>query len=205
MMRAAQIHRHPDLRRAYLALVVMGGTGAHLVSEFSGMGLAAGRITLSPLHYYLGAGLLVALVVLARDLSTLFSNASNRRDAKRLAEIGLQSLPFAGKRGFLTITSCLQFAVGWTTVVAEGSPLLCHDVAAGAIGAVFTAFVLSLFLKAITRRLPDIAQAVIEFCIAAAREPQRKANVEQPMLAARAQDIWSSRLFNRPPPLLQSA
>src|SRR5690349_20364864 len=134
MMRAAQIRRHPDLRRAYLALVVMGGTGAHLVSEFAGMGLAAGRITLSPLHYYLGAALLVALVVLTRDLSTLFSNASNRRDAKRLAQIGLQSLPFAGKRGFLTTTSCLQFAVAWTTVVAEGSPLLGHDMAAGAIG-----------------------------------------------------------------------
>ncbi|HYK52505.1 MAG TPA: hypothetical protein VEV38_03150 [Candidatus Eremiobacteraceae bacterium] len=203
------IHRsrpYPDLRRTYLALVIMGSIGAHLVSEFAGMGIAAGRITLSPLHYYLGAALLIALLVLTNDLSALLSNASSRRDAKRLAEIGLMSLPFAGKRGFITTTACLQFALGWTTVVAEGSPLLGHDVGAGAIGAIISAFILSLVIRAITRRLPSIAQAVVEYYPVTAQDPQCGAFVEQqPACDARATDVWCSRLFNRPPPSLQSA
>lgn len=204
-MLASRTRPYPALRRAYLALVVVGGVGAHLVSEVAGMGMAAGRITLSPLHCYLGAALLVAVVVIAHDLSALLSSAANGRDAKRLAEISFSSLPFAGKRGFLTTTVCLQFAVGWTTVIAEGSPLLGHDVVAGAIGAVFTAFVLSFVIRALARRLPGIAQAVVEFCPVLAETPQHKAVTAQPMCAARAQDVWCSRLFNRPPPLLQPA
>lgn len=205
MMLASSTRPFPDFRRAYLALVVVGGVGAHLVSEFAGMGMAAGRITFSPLHCYLGAAFLIAVVVFAHDLSALLSSAANRRDAKRLAEIGFSSLPFAGKRGFLTTTGCLQFVVGWTTVIAEGSPLLGHDVGAGAIGAVFTAFVLSLVIRALAHRLPGIAQAIVEFCPVEAETPQYRAFTDQPMCAARAQDVWCSRLFNRPPPLLQSA
>lgn len=205
MMPTPRIRLYPDLRRAYLALVVMGGIGAHLVSEFAGMGTAAGRITLSPLHYYLGAALLIAVVVFALDFSTLLSSATSGRDAKRLVEIGFTSLPFSGKRGFLTTTACLQFAVGWTTVIVEGSPLLGHDVGAGAIGAVFTAFLLSLVIRALARRLPGIAQSVVEFCPVVAETAQHRTFTEQWTGAARPQDVWSSRLFNRPPPFLQPA
>jgi hypothetical protein len=196
---------YPDLRRAYLALVAIGAIGTHLASEFAGMGLAAERITFSPLHYYLGAALLVAIAILVREASALLASASNGRDAKRLAEIGLTSLPFMGKRGFLLTTALLQFAIGWTTVVLEGSPLLGHDTGAGAFGAVITALILSLVIKAITRRLPDIARAVIEFRPVETEAPLRGALAEQPTSDARAQDVWFSRLFNRPPPFLRSA
>jgi len=196
--------KSPDLRRAYFALVVVGGIGAHLASEFAAMGAAAGRIALAPVHYYLGVALIVAAAVLVRDMSALFSAATNGRDARRLAQNGLATLPFAGKRGFVTTTACLQFAVGWTTVVAEGSPLFGYDVGAGAIGAVVGALLLALFMRAASRRLPNIACAVVRLCPIVAETPQVRL-VEQPDRDAFAQSIWCSRLFNRPPPNLQTA
>lgn len=204
-MLSSRNRAYPDLRRAYLALVVLGGIGAHLVSEFAAMGAAAGRISLSPLHYYLGAAILVAVAVLARDLHALFSTATGSRDAKRLAEIGLKSLPFGGKRGFVTATACLQFTVGWTTVVAEGSPLLAHDVGAGAMGALVSALLLSIVIRAISRRLPIFACAAIEFRPVSAETPQVRTLVDQPCRDSFAQDLWCSRLYNRPPPQIQSA
>jgi len=205
MMQSSRNRAYPDLRRAYLALVVVGGIGAHLVSEFAAMGAAAGRITFSPLHYYLGVAILVAVAVLARDLRALFSSATGDRDAKRLAEIGLKTLPFRGKRGFIAATACLQFTIGWTTVIAEGSPLLGHDVGAGAIGALVTALLLALVIRAITRRLPNLACAVVEFRPVSAETPQTRTHIDQSRRDAFAQDIWCSRLYNRPPPQLQSA
>jgi len=204
-MRTALDRSCPDLRRAYLALVVMGGIGAHLASEFAAMGAAAGRITLSPLHYYLGAALFAAVAVLAHDLRALSSNATSGRDAKRLAEIALTSLPFGGRRGFLTMTASLQFAVAWTTVVAEGSPLFGHDVGAGAVAALLGALLLSLVIRAISRRLPTFACAVVEFEPVPDETPHVRALLDEPGLDAFLHDIWCSRLYDRPPPRLQLA
>lgn len=205
MSRALTSRPVPTLIRVYLALVVIGGIGSHVISEFAGMGAAAAAVAFSRLHAYLGVALILAIVVLVRDLRNLVANAANARDAKRIAEIGLASLPFGGKTSrFWFATAGLQFAVAWSTVIAEGSPLLGHDVAAGMIGAVVGAALIALLTRALTRSLPTLASVIVEFQPAVPTSTHSMANAEAPAPAFAA-CTWCSRLFNRPPPIFQSA
>lgn len=195
----------PSLRRAYAASVVLGGVGSHLASEFAAMGLSAGRITFSPLHLYLGAAFLAALAVLAHDVLGIIRGASNRCDAKRVATLGLSTLPFAGKRGFWLTTALAQFAIAWATVTAEGSPLFSHDIAIGVIGALVTAVVLALFTRMLGRRLPSIAAAIVELEQVESANTTRWTRVDNPKTGHVDESVWNAHLFNRPPPQLQSA
>lgn len=194
-----------SLRRAYLALVVMGGIGTHLIAEFAAMGMAAGRITFSNLHIYLAVAFAAAAFIIVHDLRALVLTASSGRDAKRLAELGLTALPFAGRSGFCAATAALQLAVGWATVVAERSPLFSHDTVAGAAGALLTAAVLSFLVRMLGRRLPGVAAAIIEFRASALRRAPRWSVVESPDETISNDGTWCLHLFNRPPPFLQSA
>ena len=196
----------PTLMRVYLALVVIGGIGSHLISEFAGMGAAAAVVTFSRLHAYLGVALILATAVLARDLHALIASAANARDAKRIAEIGLASLPFGGKTSrFWLATAGLQFAVAWSTVIAERSPLLGYDVAAGMIGAVVGAALIALLTRALTRSLPTLASVIVEFQPAVPATTHSRTNAGEAPAPAFAASTWCSRLFNRPPPVLRSA
>jgi hypothetical protein len=206
MIRRKTMRPAPTLMRVYLALVVVGGIGSHLISEFAGMGAAAAAVTFSRLHVYLGVALIIATAVLARDLHDLIANAANGRDAKRVAEIGLASLPFGGKTSkFWLATAALQFAVAWSTVVAEGSPLLGHDGALGLIGAVIGAALIALLTRALTRSLPTFASAIVEFQPAVTAGTHSRTSATEAPAPAFAASTWCSRLFNRPPPVLQSA
>jgi len=206
MIRHRQKRPTPTLIRVYLALVVIGGIGSHLISEFAGMGAAAEAVAFSRLHVYLGVALFLAGAVIARDLHDLIANAANARDAKRIAEIGLACLPFGGTTSrFWLATAGLQFAVAWSTVIAEGSPLLGHDVAAGMIGAVVGAALIALLTHALTRSLPTLASAFIEFQPAVPTSMHSKANATEKPASTFAASTWCSRLFNRPPPVLRSA
>src|ERR1700730_17652614 len=134
-------HAVPTLRWLYLACVVLGGIGAHLISEYAAMGSDAAVVTATANLLYLA---IAGIAVAARELMVLRARASSGRDAKRLAEIGLAALPFAGKRHFWLATAGLQFAIGGLTEIGEGCPLCGHDIIAGIGGALLGAIVLSL-------------------------------------------------------------
>jgi hypothetical protein len=187
----------------YLACVVVGSIGAHLVSEFAAMGSDAVAVTFSPRHIYLGVAGILALVFALRELLSLRARASSGRDAKRLAEIGLASLPFAGKRHFWLATAALQFFIGGLTEIGEGCPLCGHDIAAGVIGALVGAVVLSALARALTRRLPSIASALVEFAAVAGVSDDRWKCALRATPRVISAFLWYARLFNRPPPGLQ--
>lgn len=183
----------------------MGSIGAHLISEFAAMGSDAEAVTFSLRHLYLGLAGLAALIVAVREVLVLQARASSRRDAKRLAEIALQSLPFSGKGHFWLATAGLQLAIGGFTEIGEGCPLCGHDVVAGFGGALIVAVLLSLVARALTRRLPSIASAMIEFVSAGDQAGERRtpSQVAAPIVVPNF--VWLAHLFNRPPPALQPA
>jgi hypothetical protein len=192
-----------ELRALYAALVVFGAIGTHLVSEFAGMGSAAGGVTFSSRHIYLGLGAVGSLALALRAIGSMLAHASGPRDAKRLAEIGLASLPFGGRRSFVPFTAALQFVLGGATEIGEGCPLCGHDIAAAIAGALVGAIVLAFAVRALGKRLPRVACAIVAFLPAAnaSDEPHEHAVVHEPIV--RADFLWCSRLFSRPPPVLQ--
>lgn len=205
LMTASDSHQDPSLRLLYLACVVLGGVVTHLISEFAAMGSDADRVALSPRHLYLGVAAIVAILIAIRELVVLRSRAKGGRDAKRLAELGLASLPFNGKRHFWIITACLQLAVGGVTEIGEGCPLCGHDIVAGVGGALLGAIVLALLARALGNRLPSIASALSEFVPLAGRSTARWAAKMRTTPVARAEFLWFARLLNRPPPVLASS
>jgi hypothetical protein len=196
--------RAPTLRWLYLACVVFGSIGAHLISEFAAMGSDAAAVVVSPRHVYLAIGGIAALAFAIHELVVLRARASSGRDAKRLAEMGLAALPFAGKRHFWLATAGLQFAIGGLTEIGEGCPLCGHDIIAGVAGALLGAVVLSVIARALTRRLPSIASSLVEFTPVAGKSALlwKTAAAATPIVLARF--LRFARLFNRPPPILQS-
>jgi hypothetical protein len=195
----------PTLRWLYLACVVLGSIGAHLISEYAAMGSDAAVVAVSPRHLYLAIAGIAALAFAIRELMTLRARASNGRDAKRLAEIGLAGLPFAGKRHFWLVTAGLQFAFGGFTEIGEGCPLCGHDVIAGVAGALVGAIVLSLIARALSARLPSIASALVEFAPVAGKGAHAWKTAAAATPIVLAEFLWYARLFNRPPPALQPA
>lgn len=195
----------PSLRVLYVACLALGSIAAHLISEFVGMGSAADAVAFSPRHIYLGAAGLVALALVIREVALLRARAANGRDAKRIAEIGLASLPFGGKRYFWIVTAALQFAAGALTEIGEGCPLCGHDVAAGFAGALIGAIILALVARALSKRLPSIASALVQFAAieraddACSYRARLAPDVESPEF------LWFARLLNRPPPVFQSS
>ena len=169
------------------------------------MGSDASVVAVSPRHLYLGAAGAVALGVAIREIFHLRARSSGLRDAKRLAELGLSSLPFAGRRHFWLATAALQFALGSLTEIGEGCPLCGHDVGAGIAGALLCALALSLAARALSKRLPSFAAALADFVLA---EPDpQPARAVAPELAPVVVGhlLGYTRLFNRPPPRLQSS
>lgn len=202
-MRTAIDRNVPTLRWAYLAVVVLGGIGAHLVSEFAAMGSGAEAVAISPRHIYLGLAAITSLFVAYRELTAMVRGASSGRDAKRIAEMGLATLPFAGRRHFWLVTAALQFAVGSVTEIGEGCPLCGHDVIAGIAGAVLGAVLLALFARALSKRLPTVAQALATYA-------PRTESTEAPRVAVHEaaplvvdEFLSYAQLFDRPPPVLQ--
>lgn len=194
----------PTLRWVYLACVVLGGIGGHLASEFAAMGSDAEKLSVSPRHLYLALAAVAALLFAIRELRQLRATASGGRDFKRKVELGLASLPFGGKGRFWIATAGLQLAVGSLTEIGEGCPLCGHDVAAGIGGAIIGALALSLLVRVFSARLPSIASAFAEFipALAHAAGKLRCAIIAVPIVLA--EFLWFARLFNRPPPALQS-
>jgi hypothetical protein len=203
-MKKAPALQVPSLRWVYLACVVIGSIGAHLVSEFAAMGSDAEKLSVSPRHLYLLVAALAALLFAVREVRQLRASSSGGRDFKRKIELGLASLPFSGTGRFWMATAGLQLAIGAITEIGEGCPLCGHDVAAGIGGAVIGALVLSLLARAMSQRLPSIASAFVEFVPASALAAGkvRTAIVAVPIVLS--EFLWFARLFNRPPPALQS-
>jgi hypothetical protein len=191
----------PTLRWVYLALVVIGSIGAHLASEFGAMGSDADQITFSPRHIYLGIAALAALIFAAREILALRSVSDNARDFKRRIEMGIATLPFAGKHRFGPATAGLFLLIGGATEIGEGCPLCGHDVAAGIGIAVIGSVVLAALVRLFTRRLPSIASAVVEY-VAAVTEPEAPPDLALTFDVAPLHEfLWFAQLFNRPPPV----
>ena len=193
-----------SLRALYGASVVFGAILSHLLAEALGMGEASDSVAFSPRHIYLGVALLAALGVVAQQILTLLRTAQSGRDAKRLAEIGLRTLPFAGRTRFVIFTAALQFALAWSTEIGEGCPLCGHDVGAGFAGALFGAIVAALFVRLLARRLPTAASAVVRALLPAERPAAVRLRHDQKTPLTSLDAVWSTRLFNRPPPLQPS-
>ncbi len=193
-----------SLRWLYAALVVFGAIAAHLCSEFAGMGADSGAIAFSSRHLYLALAALAALAVAVREISGFVGAAANGRDRKRLAEMSLATLPWRGGRRFVLFTALLQFGIGGLTEIGEGCPLCGHDIGAGVVGAVVGALLLALATRLLARRLPAAASALFAFFRQIDRptaDGMRRA-LARPIVVDDL--LWFARLFNRPPPALQS-
>jgi hypothetical protein len=193
--------QNPTLRWVYLALVVLGSIGAHLASEFAAMGSDAGEVLFSVRHIYLGLAGLAALAFAVRELMTIRLASSNPRDFKRRIEMGLTTLPFAGKLHFGPVTAVLFLLIGGATEIGEGCPLCGHDVGAGVAGAVLCSALLALIVRVFTRRLPSIAAAIEEYVPAPHDVDSDTSRERVPATAPLPQCVWFPQLFNRPPPV----
>jgi hypothetical protein len=201
--RLAQREPQRRLNRVYPAGVVLGAVVTHLASEFFGMGADAdAHIVLSPRHIYLAVAALVCLAIIVFEARRLVRSASGVRDLKRLLSNETSALPLGGGWLFCILAAAVQFAAGVGSAIGEGCFFCGHDVLAGVIGALVTAIMLALMLRAAVARLPRLAASIAGMLLPAVCQAPpalrpRFAFAWSPRLV-----FWSPQIANRPPPLL---
>jgi hypothetical protein len=191
----------PNLRPFYLILVGVGCIVAHLASEFAAMGTDAESVLFSARHLYLGMLVLAGIATLVICGRALLRRATGARDLKRLLHIGLTTLPFGGKGpAYFALTATLQLGLGLLTQIGEGCPFCGHDIAAGVLGALVTVVLFGFAARAVGRRLPTVAAALVNVLPAAeGLIPQFVDRIERATIASRS-IVWFADLYNRPPP-----
>ncbi len=194
-----------NLLPLYLALVVLGSIVAHFAAEFAAMGGDAERLAFSSRHLYLALTALVCAIVVSAGLILVWRWSSGGRDLKRALHVGIDTLPLRGRGWrFYALTAGLQFSIGLITEIGEGCPFCTHDIAAGVVGALCCALLLALALRAIARRLPRIAGALVRLLMPAdPLPPSVQWSQRRAVSRYESSFAWFSRRFNRPPPLLQ--
>jgi hypothetical protein len=182
----------------YLALSVPFGILVHLGSEFAGLGRDADDLAFSPLHGYLAAMGVGAL------LYFLVAGGFFASSAERGRRMGLMAfaLPFRGRGpAFFLLSAALQFAFFVVTQLGEGCPLCNGDVLIGVLAALVASIVGSFALIALRRQ---IVRAVLRLCFAIERGGRyfaaRRAPRYETRVASSVYSTFADPRGNRPPP-----
>lgn len=166
------------------------------------MGAEADAVVFSPRHLYLALTALVCAGLALREIRLVRAQANGQHDFKRVITLGLQALPLRGWRFYLA-TATLQCTVGIASALGEGCFFCGHDVIAALLGAVSSALLLALIARALARRLPSLASAIIQFVQAEIPSSHRAWTRRNSLVGGFERSYWFEALFNRPPPALQ--
>jgi len=201
----AQALRIEGFLLPYVALCAFCAVAAELAMEVWGFGFESAKTLLSESHAVLAFLLAASALVVVRHVVALLQESSGARDLRRRLRLQLKALPFAG-RGvrFLALTAGLNFAFGVMAQCGEGTPDLDGDVYGWLISAVIVAILMAFTTRAILRRLPDIAAALVALFMRLLESPSRPHLDRSGEARSAVLDAWPPSCFNRPPPALQT-
>jgi len=150
--------------------------------------------------------LVVAIVSLAVALSSavLFRGASSARDLKRRVALAVRELPFAGRGpAFFGLIGAIGLAFAFAAHVGEGA-LDGGDLLAWLGSALLVALCAAVVAWFAVRALPAIATALATHFAGPSAPAHTIAGIARAVASIERRDAWPPKLFNRPPPLLQT-
>ena len=183
----------------YFALSVPFGILIHLGSEFAALGRDADDVAFSPLHAYLAAFGLAALLVFLIAGGFFSSTRERRRRMSLLAG----ALPWNG-RGikFFGLSAALQFGFFVATQFGEGCPMCQGDAVVGIVAACVASLAGALLVNALRARIVRVVIAIAQYL-----EPRDDVHAAVPVARRISPFIpapfaaYSIEIANRPPPV----
>ncbi|GAC1500124.1 MAG: hypothetical protein NVS1B2_24430 [Vulcanimicrobiaceae bacterium] len=182
-----------------VALCIACAVGVELVMELGGFDPEGHALSVR--HIVLGIVGMVASAAFVIYLAGVWHAASGRRDFKRRLRLELAAFSRDGRQSVVT-------TVGLTFVCAVLAQLGQHDlakpgdVASWLVASVVSAILLSLIVRAVMRRLPDVVVALLALFETPFAAPTVVRRTRHVALAWSIGDGALSTLGSRPPPLV---
>lgn len=172
--------------------------------EVFGFGFESSKPLLSERHAAMGLVLAATAVLVGRHAIALMGEGLGTEDLRRRLRSQLGALPFGGKGlGFFALTAGLNFAFGVLAQCGERAPDLDGDAFGWLLSALVVAILMAVTTRAILRRLPAIAAAVVAFFMRLLEAPSLPYADRSGEARCAVLDAWPPSCFNRPPPVLQ--